>query len=280
MKSEYQNRRNEEVIALCVDDESVLLDVLERTVRKSPDITETAAFDDEYDALAWAEKNPFDIAFLDIELHSIDGLSLARRLLELSPSASVVFCTGYRKYGVDVLQMHIDAGYLVKPVRASDVQREIDHIKMKKAEHKPEALIQAVCFGPFEIFAGKRPVTFKRRKTRELLAILIIRRGAVVSGNELCSILWEDSYMSEDRNRNYLYHLVSDMKNSLKAVGAEKVILDLDKGYAIDPHLISCDYYQFLDGDEQAVRSFTGEFMSRYSWAEETTAWLCRQTQV
>ena len=34
------------------------------------------------------------------------------------------------------------------------------------------------------------------------------------------------------------------------------------------------DYYDFLEGDKAAIRSFSGEFMSQYSWAEEATSFL------
>ena len=43
---------------------------------------------------------------------------------------------------------------------------------------------------------------------------------------------------------------------------------------AIDPERIDCDYYNFLAGDVRAINSYTGEYMSNYSWAEFTTAYL------
>ena len=126
------------MIALCVDDEVLPLNALARAVGKSPDIDSVFPFDDEIDALAWAEHHPVDIAFLDVQLHEINGIELAKKLAALHPDISIVFCTGYEKYAVNAIGLHMDAGYLVKPFRASQVQDEINHIKEKRAGRAPK----------------------------------------------------------------------------------------------------------------------------------------------
>jgi hypothetical protein len=35
--------------------------------------------------------------------------------------------------------------------------------------------------------------------------------------------------------------------------------------------LVDCDYYRYLNGEKNAS-DFCGEYMSQYSWAEETLA--------
>ena len=44
--------------------------------------------------------------------------------------------------------------------------------------------------------------------------------------------------------------------------------------FRINPEVVQCDYYDFLANDPNAVKSFTGEFMGQYSWAEEAIAFL------
>ena len=106
------------MIALCVDDEKVLLNTLTRAVEASPDITEVVSFRQEKEALEWAQANTPDIAFLDIELHRMTGIDLAEQLLALHPDMGVVFCTGYDNYAIDVINRRIHAyGYLTKPIR-------------------------------------------------------------------------------------------------------------------------------------------------------------------
>ena len=38
--------------------------------------------------------------------------------------------------------------------------------------------------------------------------------------------------------------------------------------------MIDCDLYHFLDGDMEAVNSYYGEYMSSYSWAAATEAYM------
>lgn len=45
--------------------------------------------------------------------------------------------------------------------------------------------------------------------------------------------------------------------------------------YAIDPKEVTCDYYEYLDGKPEGVRSYNGQYMSQYSWGEVTLAELC-----
>ena len=83
------------MVALLVDDEKRLLNSLSNAVSQVPEITESAAFDDEIEALEFAKRNRVDVAFLDIKLHEMDGLTLAKELIAIHPQISIVFCTGY-----------------------------------------------------------------------------------------------------------------------------------------------------------------------------------------
>lgn len=257
------------MIALCVDDEVLLLESLKRAVEASPDVEETAAFDDEHEAIEWAAGHRVDVAFLDVRLHDMNGIELAGKLREIHPHLNVVFCTGYREYAFDAFQMHA-SGYLTKPIRPEAVQKELDHILGQRSE-KP--LLRVQCFGSFEVYAREEPLHFHRAKTKELLAYLIDRRGASASTREICVELWEGK-IDEKNGMNYLHQLASDLRKSLKNAGAEAVLLSGPQGYAVDPTRIDCDYYRYLEGEERAIRSFTGEYMAKYSWAEYTCAFL------
>lgn len=258
--------------AICVDDEVLLLEALKRAVEASPDIEEVFAFDDEYDALQWLTSNRADAAFLDIRLHQLNGMELAEHIRTLHPKMPIVFCTGFREYAVDAFEMHA-SGYLTKPIRAEAVQREIDHIK-ETMNDLP--LLHAHCFGTFEIYANGKQLSFRRAKTKEMLAYLIDRRGAGVTARDLYALLWEEN-LDEKRGLNYLHQIASDLRKSLRSVGAESVFVYKNHGYSVDTSLIDCDYYRFLDGEETAIRRFTGEYMSNYSWAEVTAAYLQRK---
>ena len=254
------------MIALAVDDEKAMLNALVKAVSASPDIDEVEEFNVCSKALEWAKDNTIDIAFLDISMRGMGGLALAERLLELQPDCKVVFCTGYTEYAVDAFRIHV-AGYLMKPITAEAVQKEIDYIKGQKAK---ERLLTIKCFGNFEAYANRETLLFKRPKTKELLAYLIDRKGAGVTTKEICAVLWEDS-VDDKKNRNYLYQLINDLRRALKEVNAESVLVKTSTTYAVDTERIDCDYYSYL---KKGKPEFFGEYMSQYSWAELTCGLL------
>ena len=253
------------MIAIAVDDEALMLGALVAAVETSPDIREVTKFSDCEVALEFVKENPIDIAFLDINMRGMGGLALAERILETRPSCKIVFCTGYEEYAIPAFKMHA-SGYLMKPISAEDVQAEIDNIKGQKKE-KP---LTVKCFGNFEVYANNEKVSFKRLKTKELLAFLIDRNGAGMTAKQICSALFPDD-TDDTKNATYLRQLVLDLKNTLKAVGAEAVLCHETPCYRVDTGLIKCDYITYL---ETGKPEFRGEYMTQYSWAEDTCAML------
>ncbi len=259
------------MVALLVDDEKRLLNSLSRAVQSVPEITETAAFDDEYEALEFAKSNKVDVAFLDIKLHEMDGITLAKELISLHPLISIVFCTGYESYALDAIKMHIDAGYLMKPVRAQEVYDEISHILKKRSKKK----LQVSCFGEFDVFIEGKTMAFSRKRAKELFAFLIDRRGHVVSVPSLAiGLLSEDT--DPVRGKNIIYQAFKSLRSALLEYGVDDVILTSGGGYCVDPSKIDCDYFRALDGDPNAVKAFDGRYMEQYPWAEATLGYLIR----
>ena len=228
------------MIAICVDDEPILLRWLCRMVSASPDIERCEAFTNEADALEYARRNPFDIAFLDIELHAMDGVTLAETLRTIRPDCSIVFCTGHANYAVEAIaRLHVD-GYLLKPIDPADVQREIDRIKQRF--QTGETLLEIELSNGINIFDKiGRPVRFRRKKTEQLLAALVQQNGQSLSTRELCELLWEDSTTSlylYEKNENYLSQLFTDLRHTLEEYGAQDVLKKTADGYAIHMSLI------------------------------------------
>lgn len=260
------------MIALAVDDERPMLHALVRAIKESADITEVNEFTTCSAALEWAKDNTADIAFLDVSMRGMSGIMLAEKLLEQQPGCKIIFCTGYSEYAVDAFKLHA-SGYLMKPVTAEAVQKEIDHIRGQKAK---ERLLTVKCFGNFEAYCNREPLAFRRTRTKEVLAFLIDRHGAGVSTKEICAKLWENE-MDDAKNRNYLYQMLEDLRRTLKEVGAESILVKTTGTYAVDPERIDCDYYSYLS---KGKPEFYGEYMSQYSWAEETCAMLCMKSEI
>ena len=254
------------MIAIAVDDEALMLGALVSAIEESDDIREVNKFSDCDEALEFVKEHPIDIAFLDINMRGMGGLALAERILETCPSCKIIFCTGYEEYAIPAFKMHA-SGYLMKPVSAEDVQGEIDNIKGTRQKEK---VLTVKCFGNFEVYVKGEKLMFKRLKSKELFAFLIDRNGAGMTAKQICAALFPDD-TDDSKNASYLRQLVMDLKNTLKAVGAENVLCHETPCYRVDTSLIKCDYISYL---ETGKPEFYGEYMTQYSWAEETCAML------
>ena len=253
------------MITIAVDDEALMLGALVAAIEASPDVSSVAKFSNCEEALAYVDAHAVDIAFLDINMRGMGGLALAERIVAARPSCKIVFCTGYEEYAIPAFKLHA-SGYLLKPISAEDVQGEIDNIKGELHKEKP---LTVKCFGNFEVYAKNEKVTFKRLKSKELFAYLIDRNGASMTAKQICAALFDDT--DDTKNSAYLRQLVLDLKNTLKAVGAEGVLCHETPCYRVDTSLIKCDYFTYL---ETGKPEFHGEYMTQYSWAEDTCAML------
>ena len=254
------------MIAIAVDDEPLMLGALTKAIKASADITAVADFTSCEDALDYMKSNYADIAFLDINMRGMGGLSLAEKIIGFCPDCKIVFCTGYEEYAIPAFKLHA-SGYLMKPISAADVQAEINNIKGIRQNQKP---LEVKCFGNFEVFAKGEKLAFKRLKTKELFAFLVDRNGAGMTAKQICAVLFPDD-TDDNKNAAYLRQLVLDLKNTLKTAGAEGVLCHETPYYSINTNLLRCDYISYLETGRPA---FHGEYMTQYSWAEQTCAML------
>lgn len=120
-------------------------------------------------------------------------------------------------------------------------------------------------------FWDSKPLTFKRKKTKELFAFLIDREGVSVTAEEAVAVLWEGA---EDigKAKHNLRNLVNDLRSTLAQIGRDEILIKSSGTLAVDRAAVDCDYYRMLDGDMKAMNSFRGEYMKQYSWAEITLA--------
>ena len=249
---------------VAVDDEELMLRALVRAISASPDVKEVVEFSNPEKALTYVKENSIDVAFLDINMRGMGGIALAEKIINLRPNSKIVFCTGYEEYAIPAFKLHA-SGYLMKPISAEDVQGEIDNIKGVRQKEK---LLEVKCFGNFEVYVKGERLSFKRSKTKELFAFLVDRKGAGLTAKQICAVLFPDD-TDDNKNTAYLRQLVLDLKNTLNSVGADAVFCHETPFYRIDTSMIKCDYFSYLENKKP---EFLGEYMTQFSWAEETCA--------
>jgi len=262
------------MIILAVDDEVIGLTSLKKSIEKAIPEAEVAAFSSAKEALAFAKGNDIFAAFLDIEMAEMKGTELAKKLKIIKPTIHCIFATGFDNFMGDAFALHA-SGYVLKPITSAKIKKEYENIKSLSKAYvenaaKEKTKLRFQCFGNFEVFNGSEVLHFKYDRTKELLAYLVSRRGALCSNGEIITHLFED----DQDHESYLRGLRKDLSDSLEAVGFLDV-LNVQRGkMGIVADNVLCDYYDFIKDDAAAINSYQGEFMAQYSWGELTNAEL------
>lgn len=244
---------------LLVDDEPMVLELLkERVLKVLPDAV-ISDFSNAKAALLYAREHSFDIAFLDINMRVIDGVTMAKELQALYPSINIIFCTGYTEYMQDALDMYC-SGYLLKPVTEEKIQTAISNLRYPVEETEPDVCF--FCFGNFEAYYKGKPILFKYKRTKELLAYLVDRNGVDCTTQELMAVLFED-----DNKRSYYNRLRTDLIGNFNDLGIGDVIRVSQGNIGINRDLVKCDHFDYQDGKRS---DYPTEYMSQYSFSEYT----------
>lgn len=262
---------------LAVDDERLMLQALVDSIIEAAPDAELASFTKPAEALEYASAHAVDVAFLDIHMRGMDGLELARELQKLYPSVNIIFCTGYEEYLSEAFRSVRCNGYVYKPVDADAIRQELAHLRVPLdgaglCSSVPQDALRVRCFGWFEVFYNGKPLQFRRQKTKELLAYLVDLRGGSADTRTICGVLWPET-PTTDKETSHFRHLVADLRQTLTQCGYSDVFLQNRNSYAVDIHRLSCDYYDYLCGDENVKQYYYGDYMLQYEWAEMSTSW-------
>ena len=175
---------------LALDDEETALEGLVSAIKKAEPSAVIYSFRKPKEALEFCKSTLCEVALLDIQMRNINGVELAKELKLINPSINIIFTTGYADYMHDAFELHA-SGYLMKPVTSEKVRKELDNLRyyVQPAEKNK---VRFQTFGNFEVFIGGQPVKFKYNMTKEMLAYLVDRNGALCTNNEIMAVLWAD----------------------------------------------------------------------------------------
>ena len=262
--------------AICVDDEPLVLQLTLSLFRDLPGFQEVEGFAGPLEALDWLENHTPDIALLDIDMPGMNRLELARRIRDMHPDTAVIFLTGYSEYALDAFQLHA-SGYLMKPINREKLASEVEYALSGRNRGKASNVF-AKTFGNFDLLVDGRPLVFKRSKSKELLAYLVDRHGGNVSRPEAFAVLWEDTFYDRAMQKQ-MDVVIRSLRSTLEEAGVGE-IFEIQSGWMrILPERMDSDLFRFLDGNREAIQEYRGEYMSAYSWASQTEAYLDRILQ-
>ncbi|MGW2013555.1 winged helix-turn-helix domain-containing protein [Streptomyces sp. NPDC001927] len=144
-----------------------------------------------------------DLVLLDLDLPDLDGLEVCRGIRTVSDTPIItVTARGNELDRVLGLQAGSD-DYLVKPYGFRELLARIEAVMRRSAPRTRTA--HAISHGPLHIDASTREVTLDgdavelTRKEFDLLHLLAMRPGAVVSRRQLMAQIWDDTWSRRGR---------------------------------------------------------------------------------
>jgi len=204
---------------------------------------------------------PPDIVFLDIEMPVMNGIELARELMNIKNNINIIFATGYGEYAIDALNLYA-SGYILKPSDKDQIIKSLMHLRFAVSDDKP---VKIITFGNFDVFVNGTPVKFRSQKSKELLAFLVDRQGASITRKEAAAILYEDQDYTRYVQKS-LCRIANYLAEDMEKAGASNIFVNGEGSYSILLNNTDCDLIEY-NKDPNSVK-VTGEYMEQYSWGE------------
>ncbi len=255
---------------IAVDDEALQLETIVEYLSELYPDAQISSFTRVSDVLKHIETETADAAILDISMPGpVNGIHLGELLRQRNRRIKLLYCTGFADYAMEAFQIHAN-GYLRKPIKKEELRRELGYVLQMPVYGEEKPYIHT--FGNFDVFVRSRPVVFRRRKSKEVLAYLTDREGSWVTNRELIVMLWAEEG-SDQAFSKYITTLVNDLAQDLKEAGIGHIVERQRGMLRLRKEQVECDYYSYLRG----AGSFRGEYMSQYSWGENTLGTLLEQ---
>ena len=123
-------------IAICDDEEKFRVQEKNLVDRLSGSLDVVVdAFDDGRDLLKRFDSNPYDLVFLDIEMPTMDGITLAKEIRKRGQQVQIVFLTGHVEYAIEGYEVNA-LRYLTKPVNEEKLKEVLRHVMDQNVQGK------------------------------------------------------------------------------------------------------------------------------------------------
>ena len=122
------------ITAIIADDEPLLRHHLDKSLAEVwPELEVVAKVADGEQAWSAIQHNQPDIAFLDIRMPVLDGVSLARKINRMVNPPLIIFVTAYDDYAIKAFEQNA-ADYLLKPISDDRLQTTCERVQARLAK--------------------------------------------------------------------------------------------------------------------------------------------------
>lgn len=257
-----------------IDKDRTYIAAMKKCADEMSAINSLVSFSNGNAALSYIHDNEVSVVLLETEIGTESGIELALKIHKLDDDIKLVFVTEHPQYGLETFQVGA-IGYILKPISELVVKKVIDQIsQLRSNKLKNRVFIQT--FGGFDVFVDGHIVHFPRKSAKEVLAILVDSRGSSLTTREIAAIMWEDRPFDSNAKES-MKKAIQTLKKVLVSHGVSDILIDNVTSRSVDITKFRCDFYQFLAGEIIANRQYRGNYMSCYTWAEETNAELYEQ---
>lgn len=254
---------------IIIDDEKAILhNILDEIIEEKS--IEYKLFTNPLKAIDYMSKD-ITAAFLDINMPQMNGLELARKLIEINPMVRITFITGFYHNEEEIkkeFKNNLEA-FLYKPLNSVEFKNVLNRVEAFSNKNH----IKAHMFGTFDLFVNGVLIDFSCDKAKEMLALLIVYRGRTLTKNKIIEHLWPEK---EYNKADVLYrHARWKLMNTLKLYNVDGMVEFSNAKMNLKcQEDIECDYYKHLDGKdifEETDNKYNDDdiFLREYDWALE-----------
>ena len=122
------NKEDTPPVVIVVDDNKIILTGCIPVIKQAISNATVIGFTRPSQAIEFAKENNINLAFLDIELGSANGIDLCNTLLGINPHMNVIFLTAYPEYSIDAWDTKA-SGFMVKPITMESIQAQLKKLR-------------------------------------------------------------------------------------------------------------------------------------------------------
>lgn len=138
--------------------------------------------------------------------------------------------------------------------------------------NRGERRVYVKTFDGFDVYVDGRIVYFPSGKAKEMLAVLVEKKGSSVSLAQMTYLLYENS--EETRARNTLRVVYHRLHRTLVEYEIADIVIKRRGSYAVDTDRFICDFYEFIREQPAFLNAYSGTYMPEYPWARNMIPYL------